>query len=148
VSEKAIPQTEPVSDDVNTTPPNPSTADGKSGWKMPEPVFRKTSGYLPQGFEKRFSQDEIKDSAEDNDSTAEMPVPEFAGAIEPQPELDHTDDSFNAEAASVTATAPRKSSGTKLIFTVVGLILAFALVAVLLAIAYFLYYMPASDGTF
>jgi hypothetical protein len=148
VSEKAIPQTEPVSDDVNTTPPNPAAADGKSGWKMPEPVFRKTSGYLPQGFEKRFSQDEIKDSAEDNDSTAEMPAPEFTAGIEPQPDLEHTDDSFNAQPAAAAAAVPQKKSGAKLIFTVVGLILAFALVAVLLAVAYFLYFMPASDGTF
>ena len=148
MSEKAIPQTDPVSDDVNTTPPNPAMVDGKSGWKMPEPVFRKTSGYLPQGFEKRFSQDEIKDSAEDNDSTAEMPVPEFATDIEPQPELEHTGDNFTAEPAVVAAVVPRKSSGAKLIFTVVGLILAFALVAVIVAVVYFLYFMPGSDGTF
>jgi hypothetical protein len=148
VSEKAIPQTEPVSDDVNTTPPNPAMVDGKSGWKMPDPVFRKTSGYLPQGFEKRFSQDEIKDSTDDNDSTAEMPVPEFADGIEPQPELEHTEANFNAEPAAAAAVAPQKSSGAKLIFTVVGLILAFALVAVIIAVVYFLYFMPGSDGTF
>lgn len=37
-------------DDLNTTAPNPPHEE----WQMPEPVFRKTSGKLPQGFEKEF----------------------------------------------------------------------------------------------
>ena len=146
MSEKAIPQTEPTQDDVNTTPPNPPANDGKSGWSMPEPVFRKTSGYLPQGFEKRFSQDEIRSTA-DNDSTAEMPAPELGASIEPQPEIEHTDESFNAEPAAVAA-LPQKRSGTKLVFTVLGLLLAFGLVVVFIAVIYFLFFMPGSDGTF
>lgn len=36
-------------DDINTTAPQ----EKPSSWKMPAPVFRKTSGRLPKDFEKR-----------------------------------------------------------------------------------------------
>ena len=74
-------------DDVNTTPPNPGQNSAKSGWSMPEPVFRKTSGYLPQGFEKKFSQDEVKSDVDDDTSTASMSRPNELSDVEPQPEI-------------------------------------------------------------
>jgi hypothetical protein len=40
---------EEFDDDINTTAPQSEPA----GWKMPAPVFRKTSGRLPKDFEKR-----------------------------------------------------------------------------------------------
>jgi len=39
-----------LDDELNTTAPQSTPAD----WKMPEPVFRRTSGKLPKGFEKPF----------------------------------------------------------------------------------------------
>jgi hypothetical protein len=148
VSEQAVPQPEPTEEDVNTTPPNPQIVDGTAGWKMPEPVFRKTSGYLPQGYEKRFSQDEIRTSADDNDSTAEMPVPELDSNVEPQPELgEHADETFAAETAAV-APAPKKSSAARLFFVIFGLLLALGLIVVAVAAVYLFYLMPNSDGTF
>lgn len=41
-------------DDLNTTAPNLEP----EAWKMPEPVFRKTSGRLLESFEKRISDPE------------------------------------------------------------------------------------------
>ena len=38
-------------DELNTTAPNPPADE----WRMPEPVFRRTSGKLPRGFEKQES---------------------------------------------------------------------------------------------
>ena len=148
MSEKAVPQPEPTEEDVNTTPPNPQPANGKSGWTMPEPVFRKTSGYLPQGFEKRFAQDELK-AANDNDTTAEMPAPDLDAVIEPQPDIgEHADDPLSAGHAQATAAVPAKRSGAKLLLIVLGLLLALGLIVVLIAAVYLFYLMPNSDATF
>lgn len=148
MSEKAVPQPEPTEEDVNTTPPNPQPANGKSGWTMPEPVFRKTSGYLPQGFEKRFAQDELK-AADDKDTTAEMPAPDLDAVIEPQPDIgEPADDPLSAEHAQATAAVPAKRSGAKLLLIVLGLLLALGLIVVLIAAVYLFYLMPNSDATF
>lgn len=147
MSEKAIPGAAPSEEDMNTTPPNPVSNDGGPGWSMPEPVFRKTSGYLPQGFEKKFSQSELKPASNDNDSTAEMPAPDLAVDIEPQPEItDHGVDEPLAAAASPSA--PKKSSAAKVVFTILGVILALALVVVFIAVIYILFLMPKPAGPF
>ena len=151
MSEKAVPQPEPTEEDVNTTPPNPQMADGKAGWSMPKPVFRKTSGYLPQGFEKRFSQDEPK-AQDDNDSTAEMPAPEHSGEIEPQPDISEAPDPAYVADRPVesvaSAAVPAKRSAAKVILIILGLLFAAALVVVLIAAVYLYYQMPKADGTF
>ena len=150
MSEKAVPQPEPTEEDVSTTPPNPQQINGKSGWTMPEPVFRKTSGYLPQGYEKRFSQDELKASQDDTESTAEIPAPELSRDIEPQPDMSEIPDPAFVAENSVTAAAavPAKRSAGKLIFVILGLLVAAAIVVVLIAAVYLFYLMPSSDGTF
>ena len=148
MSEQAVPQPEPTEEDVNTTPPNPQMADGKGGWTMPAPVFRKTSGYLPQGFEKRFSQDELR-ARDDNDSTAEMPAPEVEAAIEPQPDIGEVPEmTLAADHSAAVAAAPRKRAAAKLVLLVFGLILALGLLVVAAAVFYFFYIMPTPDATF
>lgn len=49
---KAQPDEEPTAPHP-VTPPAKKPADG---WAMPEPVFRQSSGRLPEGFEKRFTE--------------------------------------------------------------------------------------------
>jgi hypothetical protein len=149
VSEETIPSAIPSDDDVNTTPPNPPAKDGNSGgWSMPEPVFRKSSGFLPQGFEKRYSQDEIKSSADDRDSTGELPAPEMAADIEPQPEIPEILEDGPAMDQTTVAAPKKGGSAAKVIFTVLGLLLALALVAVFIAVVYYLFLMPGPDSTF
>ena len=142
MSEEAIPQAQPNEDDVNTTPPNPPAKDGRSGWSMPEPVFRKTSGYLPQGYENRFPQGDAKD---DSNSTAEMPAPEIAADVEPQPEIaDHPEKTVAANGA---VAAPKKGSGLKVLLIILGVLVAIG-AAVVVAAAIFLYMMPVPSGPF
>ena len=140
MSEEAPPQAQSNENDVNTTPPNPPAAkDGKAGWSMPEPVFKKTSGYLPQGYEKLFPQAAVDDS----NSTAEMP----AADVEPQPEIaDHGDAAVSAN--GVVAAAPKKSSGLKMVLMILGILFAIALVVVFIAVIYFLFLMPVPSGPF
>lgn len=140
VSEEAIPQAAPSEDDVNTTPPNPPAKEVKSGWSMPEPVFRKTSGYLPQGYADKFDQTPVPSG--DSESTAEMPAPE----IGPQPEIDSSE-SPNVSNAAVR-TAPKKSSAAKVVFWVLGVVFALGLVALFIAVVYFLFLMPKPEDTF
>jgi len=142
VSEEAIPLAAPSEDDVNTTPPNPPAKDTKTGWSMPEPVFRKTSGYLPQGYADKFDQTPVPVRNGDSESTAEMPAPD----IGPQPDIDSSE-TPNMSTAAVQ-TAPKKSSTAKVVFTVLGVIFALALIAVFIAIVYFLFLMPKPEDTF
>jgi hypothetical protein len=144
VSEETIPQTAPPEDDVNTTPPNPPAKDGKGGWSMPEPVFRKTSGYLPQGFEKKFTPAELKSGRED--STAEMPAPNVSSAIDPQPDIHDTLDEGVVPAVAAPVPAPKKSSGVKIIFAILGILIALALVVVIIAVIYFLFFTPVPEA--
>jgi hypothetical protein len=44
---------DPIDDELSTTAPNPPDEDV---WKMPEPVFRRTSGKLPEQFEKQIAE--------------------------------------------------------------------------------------------
>ena len=146
MSDESVPQAQPNEDDVNTTPPNPPAKDGKSGWSMPEPVFRKTSGYLPQGYENLFPQTEASAEMENTISTAEMPAPDTGDDVEPQPEIaEHSADAVTANGA--VAAAPKKSSGLKLLFIILGILFAIALVVVLVA-AILLYMMPVPSGPF
>ena len=139
MSEEATPTAQANEDDVNTTPPNPPAKDSKTGWSMPEPVFKKTSGYLPQGYEKLFPQTSVDDS----NSTAEMP----AADVEPQPDIaDHTDDAEPGSGA--VAAAPKKSSGLKMVFMILGVLFAIALVVVFIAVIYLLFLMPVPSGPF
>ena len=142
MSEEATPQAQSNEDDVNTTPPNPPAKDGKAGWSMPEPVFKKTSGYLPQGYEKLFPQAAVDDS----NSTAEMPPPDPSADVEPQPEIgDHVEETMSANGA--VAAIPKKSSGFKYVLIILGVLFAIGLVVVIAA-AVFLYMMPVPSGPF
>jgi hypothetical protein len=158
------------SDDLNTTPPNPAPAaepstpgSSRSGsWSMPEPVFRQSSGYLPQGFEKRFEaatsnqtdqppsvapnsppEDMLLPSASASD---ELPVPEPA-VIEVEPQPDLTDELIIDEPSLGAAARTKKSGGGIRLFMIfLGILAIGVLLAVLVAVAYFLL-LPASDPT-
>lgn len=140
MSEEATPKAQSNEDDVNTTPPNPPVKDGKAAWTMPEPVFKKTSGYLPQGYEKLFP----KAAVDDSNSTAEMPAVD----VEPQPEIADHGDAATVSANGVVAASPKKSSGLKMVLMVLGILFAIALVVVFIAVIYFLFLMPVPSGPF
>ena len=63
----------PMDDDINTTMPQPKP----QVWKMPEPVFRRTSGRLPKGF--------VKESSDEPVSVEEPPATIASIEVEPKP---------------------------------------------------------------
>ena len=106
---------QPVDEDLNTTAPNPPLK-----WQMPAPVFRKTSGKLPQGFEKEFEK-----------AKAERAVSAPEPAKEVAPEISETE-------TSVTEPTP-KSSTVKLVLVVLGLAAMIGFLIVFLTVVYFFF---------
>jgi hypothetical protein len=144
-TDKSAPSEE---DELSTTPPNPALeTEEDTGWKMPKPVFRKTSGYLPQGFAKKASQDEIKKNVDENISTAMMEKPAAPVEIEPQPELHESDPGFQISSA-IPAQPVKKGGVASAFLTVLLLLITIGVIIALLALVYFLFFRPSNDTTF
>ncbi|HEX6125743.1 MAG TPA: hypothetical protein VFZ23_10275 [Pyrinomonadaceae bacterium] len=76
-----------VDEDLNTTAPNPEP----EVWRMPEPVFRKTSGRLPRGFAKQDVPTDPPRSSDGqpvtlNDTTSAAPASPAAAVVPVQEE--------------------------------------------------------------
>jgi hypothetical protein len=97
-------------EDLSTTAPNPRPDD----WKMPDPVFRKTSGRLPKNFEREyFAEPDTQDS----------PKPPTSGVVDPAAEPEPT---------------PR-SPALKIVLLVLGLLAMITFIAVFLSVVYFMF---------
>lgn len=116
----------------NAAAPAPEQTGKPSGdWRMPEPEFRQSSGYLPQGFEKRLA-------------PVSPAVP--AVAVEPQPDIAEV---FTAEPETITRPVARRRNGLTL--AVVSLLAIMAIVAILvvfLIVVYFLLRAAPGDTNF
>lgn len=102
-----------------------------SVWKMPEPVFRKTSGRLPQGFEKELASARAKAAASDQ---AQHTTPDQAQA---DPVTATTPDNRNPEPAA-------DRSAVKLILVLLGIAGMIAFIAVFLTVVYFFFLRSSS----
>lgn len=184
MSDEELKSVDPSEADTVVPNTDPAAAPPRK-WQMPEPVFQHSSGYLPQGFEKRFPQppppapgaapaggvgpaDEV--AAQPTDPPVDPPFdanitmvgapkpmampaapsapPASIPPIEPQPEfpdnLASFDDTIPQSAAA--APAPKKRGGIRTAIIVVGILIVLAFVAVFLAAAYFLYFLPSSEA--
>ena len=97
-----------VEDDLNTTAPQSKP----EAWKMPEPVFRRTSGKLPQGFEK------------------------IAGIPSEQSQQSEISGS-SAQPANLTPDPKPRNPILKIIVVVLGLVAMIAFLVVFLTVVYF-----------
>lgn len=106
----------PIEDDLNTTVPNVQI---ESAWKMPEPVFRKTSGKLPQGYER-----DVMTLAGETADPAVAPVPP----------------------TTVSSSSEIKPEGStaKLMLVILGLGAMIAFLIVFLTVIYF-YFLRTGD---
>lgn len=100
-------------EDLNTTAPNPPRE-----WLMPEPVFRKTSGRLPQGFEKELENAKAEHAASN-----------------PEPSKEVVDEI--SKTATSNAEPKPKSSTLKLVLVLLGLAAMIGFIAVFLTVVYF-----------
>ena len=92
-------------DELDTTAPQSKSA----VWKMPEPVFRKTSGRLPSAF--------VRDIAGAPSETAPAPTPAEQNAVDPKP----------------------KNPTLKVIVVLLGLAAMIAFLIVFLTVVYFFF---------
>ena len=131
-------------------------------WQMPEPVFRQTSGYLPQGFEKRYPA-----RTENNTAPAPPPAPDpfaqtfvgtpgmspesfsrpapepAAGEIEEQPEV--IEEPVPEAAEEPVSPKKERSRAARIFLAVLMVLAAIAFVIVFLGVVYFLFLKP-EDG--
>jgi hypothetical protein len=144
-------------EEPDTVPQNPAAAKAPGQWVMPEPVFRKTSGILPQGFTDRYGHLAALDAPTEDpaamddvpteNSAASPPAPATAAAplVEAQPDISE----LVAEVAPPQpAAAPRKKKNTafRLVFSLLGLAVGVLFLALFLAVVYFLFLAPAEGG--
>ena len=109
--EEAAP--DPSDDELSTTAPNPP----EDKWKMPEPVFRKTSGRLPQGF------------AEELETLTRERAAKITGA-EPN---------FPPTPAAIPSETKPNNPTLKLVLVILGIAGMIGFIAVFLTVVYFLF---------
>ncbi|MEO8648251.1 MAG: hypothetical protein ABI539_03700 [Acidobacteriota bacterium] len=150
MSEEELDQhtTDPAAD-IKTDEPIPIQK-----WEMPKPVFRQTSGYLPQGFEKQYGAGTgpaatVGPAAESFGSAAvRAPEPPAAAAappesaIRPQPELP---EELEFSEPVPAAAKPKQSPVRRIVLSVVGIVLILAFLLAFLAAVYFLFLAPGRD---
>lgn len=123
---------EPITLKVEELANSPAPASSAGKWQMPDPVFRKSSGYLPQGFEKRY----------ENLSGPAPETPDIAAgvgaSVQPQPGIS---EEFSFEAAAVEPSQVKPLIRPAFIIAAVLAMLLFA--AAFLALIYFLFFFPA-----
>lgn len=131
--------------------------DDKKVWQMPEPVFRQSSGSLPQGFQKQFTGNEnetrepdpVVASADSNGAgtaseAAPAGPPPPASEIQPQPDI--IEDVLREPAAAQDATGTEKSRGMKLFLAVIGILAMVAFAVGFIALIYYLFFYHPGES--
>ena len=115
------PDLDPDQDQVTTAAsPRPNV------WKMPDPVFRKTSGRLPQGYEKELANARAEHAAADEAQQHTTPDQESADPV------------VSAAPDPDRRPAPDTSS-FKLILVLLGIAAMIAFIAVFITVVYFFF---------
>jgi hypothetical protein len=145
------------SGDEHTTAPNPTQKPAQ--WTMPKPVFKQTSGYLPQGYLKDMQ--EAARTNPDSENTTQEQSPMFgprakagpdlsavdltppAAAVEPQPEL--SEQLIHDEPAHEDTPAVPEKRSSRMSMALLGVIVFLAFVAVFLTAVYFLFLKGNGD---
>ena len=112
--------------DLDLDPDRVSTAASPrpSVWKMPDPVFQKTSGRLPQGFEKELANARAEHAADQAQHTT-PDQPEADPVVSAAPEFDPP--------------PPPDTSSFKLILVLLGIAAMIAFIAVFSTVVYFFF---------
>lgn len=111
-------------------------------WIMPKPVFRQSSGRLPQGFEKQFGQLNGLDGGQSTAGTAAAvalavePPPTQLADVAPQPDVAEEVIYAGPEPAPPEKT---RSRAMRITLIVLGVLAIVSFVAIFLAVVYFLF---------
>ncbi|HEY2867385.1 MAG TPA: hypothetical protein VGJ02_09860 [Pyrinomonadaceae bacterium] len=158
MDEDNVPQTPPDDDRTPTQEDTASASKGGDGWVMPEPVFRKSSGYLPKGFEQHVraavAAEPAREPSELADEISEpAPVPPSEAdedGFDEQPDITEEPAAVGAMAAPVLETTPvppkKRRAFFRWLLMIVGVLLAVGAVATLIAIGIFWYFFQSSPS--
>ncbi|MEP7211637.1 MAG: hypothetical protein ABI791_01080 [Acidobacteriota bacterium] len=132
-----------------TTQENAIVETPAGGWQMPEPVYRNSSGYLPQGFEKQFPQPGAAEPATPP-AVAPSVGPQAsaaapAAAVEPQPDLIEI---LAAEPPVAPVIARPGRSPLSIVLIIIGLIVMAAVVLGFIAVVYYLFLAAPAETSF
>lgn len=131
--------------ELDTTPPQPDLPTGStsSEWKMPEPVFKKTSGYLPKGYVQQLDvpvQTQIvKDGADAENETRNKAIETIESSeinVEPQPDI--LEEVVEISEPIEHQPTHKKGSIGKLLTILLLLIVFFVLAAMFVAVVWYL----------
>jgi hypothetical protein len=147
-SPSEVVETDPDIDKTPTQAEEPKPV--SSGvWAMPEPVFKKTSGYLPQGFNKPFN----PASQGNENTTVEQPKPEISQPqtaapnvpdVEPQPDVIE-DGSLEPAIVAPPPTPKKKGIVGRILMILLALIIVVLMAAVVVFVIWFVW--PRPEGT-
>ncbi len=140
-----IQPSEPPENDAASPVPPPS---GQGQWQMPKPVFKKTSGYLPQGFEKLAAFDPPPNQSAASEAAAAQIAESVSEPIEqtaPVGEQPDILEDFGEEIAE-TAPVPAKRSSSAL-RVIVGVVVFFLVLAFISGFLYLIYVLFLSGET-
>jgi len=134
----------------NTAPPvPPPSASGQ--WQMPKPVFKKTSGYLPQGFEKIAAFEPAPSqpaaaaaAAPQTAGYADIPLAEEHVPVGEQPDI--LEDISDGIVETVPVAVKRSGSVLRILIGVFVVLLVVAIVAAFLSFIY--YWFLAGDVSY
>jgi len=119
----------------------PATAPGQ--WVMPTPVFRESSGYLPQGFEKLYGQSD--GSAATATAAAVATEAPSAEEVEILPQPDVSEEVTYAEPGP-PAPVKTRSTAMRITLLVLGLLAMAAIIVAFLAVIYFLFFSSPGES--
>lgn len=138
---------EPPDSEAETIQP-----DKELGWRMPEPKFQQTSGYLPQGYLEKTG---LAGGTAGNSGTAvapaaEAPVadaPPSAVEVEPQPDLSEQIHVTDPQTAVQAMPAKQRSTAARVVMVIFGLIGMIVFIAIFLVVIWYLFLRPADGGS-
>ena len=125
----------PVSEHT-TAPPDPVPAPPSGGWKMPEPKFQQSSGYLPQGYIEKLGlgvNPQAGAAAPAMAPQAELPE------VEPQPDISESPNMEAVATAPVQPAKKQRSTGARVMMILLGLLAMAAFIAIFLTVIYYLF---------
>jgi hypothetical protein len=128
-----------------TTKENALAESGPGEWRMPEPVYRQTSGYLPQGFEKQFPASTPQPAAQVAAPPGVVLGEAPAADVEPQPDIIEV---LASEPPIAPVVASRRRSTLSIVLIVVGLLARAAVVVGFLIAVYFLFIAAPAETSF
>ena len=139
----------PPASEPDTVQPTAEAAENRNGgWRMPEPKFQQTSGYLPQGYLGKVGLDDGKAAGDGAApaSTAEIPAPASVD-VEPQPDLSEQIAEPPPIAPAQAASAKQRSTAARVVLVLLGVAGMIVFIAAFLAAVWYLFLRPADGGS-